>query len=491
MVSPPVNGLDDLGMESRLLGTPWSRIVRGIGLGQNPAGYSETAAHRIRTSFSALIDQTEGSNQQLLLASRIAELALRVSDPTNPAPSTEVRVLTRSAVAAADSISNPYFSVNGYCNIIDALAKLGQDPSHLVDNGVNLRYKALAAIDRIEPDRIDDENRGAHGDYEKVSAWSAIFFAFAAMGMGESLQTAERDCIGEALESLERVPSPFFRGRGGSTMITSIITLGHGDRLKAAKTLPKLLNYLDGAAELRFPPSFPSPMSDSFVRAYPLLTTLISVSASGERDLLTLGQNRIQQASRLIEQMTGSERTHMTLYYVLALSNLGLLDSEIPDAAGFVRRTFDEWLQIDPGSDYFLHGIAYAYLAQLAYFCGESHLITDDFLSRMTGAFHTMEDSPDARANRPYPFAYTLNVLSELGIDSTLYTPHPAYGGDTAFDWFVARLSPRGQLEQPRLYMVGNALLNWALRLRPPHAPTPGTLGLFEQRWTDRSDHLH
>ena len=36
---PPVSGLDSLSQESRIVATPWSRIVRGVGLGQHPIGY--------------------------------------------------------------------------------------------------------------------------------------------------------------------------------------------------------------------------------------------------------------------------------------------------------------------------------------------------------------------------------------------------------------------------------------------------------------------
>ena len=50
----PVHGLHHLSNETRMIATPWSRMVRGIGLGQYPVAYDPEAAARIRHTFALL-----------------------------------------------------------------------------------------------------------------------------------------------------------------------------------------------------------------------------------------------------------------------------------------------------------------------------------------------------------------------------------------------------------------------------------------------------
>ncbi|WP_419703743.1 hypothetical protein [Promicromonospora sp. NFX87] len=481
LLTPPVRGLDDLSIESRVIATPWSRIVRGIGLGQHPIGWDATAASRIRDSFALLDERAPGVGTYTGFARALAELVLQVADPSVRLGYRQTQDLMNTAADSAFAIANPYYRLTAGCALLSAVAKLGVSKAHLLDGDRDIPAQVLATIGEIRPDGIKDENRGRHGDYEKLSAWTAVFLAFGQLDLHDRLVSAEHDHVAEALALIDNIPAPFFRGRGGSMLLSATMLLGFDGHIFDGPTnyVSATLSYLDRVDELQIYPSFPSPMSPAFAKVYPLLTMLNAVAVTGRLSYLESGRDRLAEAAELMAAVAPVERTHMGLYHVVALHNLQRLTADDPRITGIVEPLVAQWRDIDPGQDYFLYGISYAYLTQLAFFTGREDLITESMVDRMLTAFPSLERSAESRANRPYPFSYVLNVLTELGLGDLLYTPHDAYGGSTPFRWFADHLSPGGRAEQARLYMVDHALLSWALRLRPADAVEPGALGRF------------
>lgn len=466
LLRPPVSGLDDLSEESRIIATPWSRIVRGIGLGQHPIGYDSDTAQLIECSATMLRDKLDGAAPYTTFSMDLISLILAAVGPGID----DVQYHLAKTTTSLRTITNPYSRAIAGTILLDATAKLHLD---LSEKTVDLGHEILDAVDHIQPDAIQDENQGRHGDYERVSALTAVFFAFNRAGLTNLLRERERDRISEALTTLENVPTPFFRGRGGAMLIASAALMGCGDTLAAHHTVESILSWMDRVDNIQLYPAFPSPMSPAFIKAYPLLTMLNALSTLDDPDrYVTFGRNRLQEASYLMTELEPIERTHMALYYVMALKNLGQLDTYLPDLDSFVEQVVGQWPEIDPGRDYFLYGISYAYLMQLAYFVGRADLITGAMIDRMLGAFRALETMPENRANRPYPFSYALNVLTELGLGELLHSPHPEYGGQSPYRWVISHLSDGGNREVRRLYMIDRALINWALRLRIPDQQT-------------------
>jgi hypothetical protein len=108
---------------------------------------------------------------------------------------------------------------------------------------------------------------------------------------------------------------------------------------------------------------------------------------------------------------------------------------------------------------------------QTAAFTGRRDLLPDEMLIRMVRAFTGLEGDAAGRANRPYPFAYTLTVLAEIGESHRMFEGDAHYGGVSAVEWVVSRVSAHGADEGNRLFMLDHALVNWALRQRGPGGP--------------------
>ncbi|QPS33547.1 hypothetical protein [Brevibacterium casei] len=462
LLRPPISGLDDLSEESRIIATPWSRIVRGIGLGQHPIGYDPETAQLIERSATMLRDKLDGAAPYTTFSTALINLILATVRPG----ADDMEHHLAETTTALRAITNPYSRAIAGTILLDATAKLHLD---LGEGTVTLGHEILDAVDQIQPDAIQDENQGRHGDYERVSALTAVFLAFNRAGLTDLLTGEARDRVSEALTALENVPTPFFRGRGGSMLIASISLVGRSDALTAHSTVESVLSWMDRLDEIQLYPAFPSPMSQAFIKAYPLLTMLNTFGTLDDPDrFVNTGRNRLQEASELMAELKPVERTHMALYYVMALKNLDQLDTYLPDLDSFVEQVVGQWPEIDPGRDYFLYGISYAYLIQLAYFAGRADLITGAMIDRMLGAFRALEATPEDRANRPYPFSYALNVLTELGLGELIHTPHPDYDDQSPYTWVIEQLSDGGHEEVGRLYMLNHALISWALRLRTP-----------------------
>lgn len=474
-----MTGLRDLSTETRMIATPWSRMVRGIGLGQHPIDHDPAVAARIRWTFDRLAARVP-ADPYTLFSRLLADLVLDVTDPVRPVPQADLTARLGPILDAARAEPNPYWRLMAGCILMDSVAKLGLDPALLTGSGRDVPGEVLAGVDDIAPDRIEDENAGRHGHYEKLSACSAVFLAFGQLGLTDRLVSGPRNHVGEALDLLERVPSPFFRGRGGSTLLSVLFLLGQGALVFDGPRdyVRETLDHLDRADELDDPPAFPSAMSASFPKVYPLLTMLNSVALSGRAEYLTYGRDRLAEARDLMAGLAPAERTHMGLYYLVALHNLGRLEDQVPDLDGFVEALVGQWRDIDPGSDYFLNGIACPYLIQTALLTGRLDLVTDETLRRLVDSFPDLDRTPQDRSNRPYPVSYVLNVLGEIGESDRLFTPTARYGGDSAVGWVVDRLSEGGQAEGSRLFMLDHALISWARRLRGAGS---GETDLFRQ----------
>ncbi|MEU0229463.1 MULTISPECIES: hypothetical protein [unclassified Streptomyces] len=476
----PVDGLCHLSNETRMIATPWSRMVRGIGLGQYPVAYDPAAAARIRRTFALLSAKGADSNSYTRFSRLLADLVLSVADPSRPLRRSDVEQDLGPILDTVRAEENPYFRLMAGCILMDSFAKLGLDKGLLVNAETDFPAEILAVADSIAPDRIKDENAGRHGHYEKLSAYSAVFLAMGQLGLKERLVSGRRNYVRESLGLLEKIPAPFFRGRGGAVLLSVISLLGYERFIfgEGRDHIKEVLDHLDRADELNSPPAFPQPMSEAFPKVYPLLTMLNAIAMSGRaEEYVAYGRDRLAEAKELMGRITPVERTHMGLYYIIALHNLGRLDDQVPDLSGLVEDIVGEWEHIDPGANYFLNGIAYAYVIQTAMLTGRMDLIGDKTVERLVDCFPDLDRTDDDRVNRPYPFAYALNVLGETGRSHLLFEPRDAYGGATPMSWVVGRLSEGGSEEQ-RLYMLNHALLGYALRMRgPERTETPLTRG--------------
>jgi hypothetical protein len=467
----PVAGLSDLSNESRMISTPWSRMVRGIGLGQYPIDYDPAAAARIRQTFDLLAAKVPVSNSYTLFSWLLADLILKIEEPTGGFLRAEVEQALGPILDAVRSEQNPYHRLMAGCILMDAFAKLSLDRTLLVNEEMDFPREILAVADQIKPDQIKDENNGRHGDYEKLFACSAVFLALGQLGLKDRLVSGPRNYIRESLNLLEGIPMPYFRGRSGSMLFSVISLLGYdalifdGDR----DYLKEVLDCMDRADELNELPAFPNPMTAAFSKLYPLVTMLNAIAMSGRAEYLTYGKDRLAEMKELMAGISPVERMHMGQYYIVTLHNLGRLQDQVPDLDAFVEGVVGPWEQVDPGANFFPNGLCYPYIIETAMICGRMDLITDKTIDRLVDLFPDLDQTDQDRINRPYPLSYTVNILGEIGASNRLFEPRARYAGSSPMAWVIDHLSTNAREEGSRLYMLDHALVSYALRLRGAH----------------------
>jgi len=473
MVTTPNSALSRFGMaalapESRVICTPWSRMVRGLSLGQYPVDYNEHLGSLVHQARDILLHKIPAPEGYLRFALLLADFAVEVSNPDVAVSNDRLITTTCKLTDALRSEKNPYYAVVGAGILFDAFAKLHLDIALLVNAEYDFAEEMLAMVDRIQPDQIRDENAGNHGEYEKLFAYTSLFLGMGQAGLQEKLTAGRRNRVREALGLIQTVPSPFFRGRGCSMLFSVLSAIGLDGMIfdDGHDFMKDVLEYVDRDDEINFPLRFPQPISPAYVKIYPRVTMLNAIAVSGRTSYATMGHNRLAELKPLWAELEPAEKMHQGLYYLIALHNLGKISEEIGAERAIVDNLVRFLDVVDPGANFFLNGLSHAYIVETAMVTGQLDAISDRAINRIADCFAHMDATPIDRISRAYPFAYDLNALSEVGEAGKLFEPRPTYGGVSAFSWLVDQFSPEGHAEGSRILMLGNALIGLGLRLR-------------------------
>lgn len=466
-VTTPVSGLDDLTNETRMIFAPWSRMIRGIGLGQYPIDFDPRVAGYLRETFAELDAKVSPDNAYARFCGVLTDFVLTA----------QTGAVIDDAVAplldAARAERNPYYRAMAGSLVMDSFAKLGLDVSLLINDERDFPGEVLRILDEIAPDQIPDENRGRHGDYERLSASSTVFLALGQLGLAHRLVTARRNHVIEALNLLENIPAPYFRGRAGSMFLSVLALLGYerfifdGERDYMRETL----HYMSRADELKIYPSFPQELPLAWSKIYPLVTMLNAIAMCGRPEYLSDPIDWLTEARNLMNEIPWDDRVHMVQYYLVALQNLGRLQDEVPDLDAYLREVVAVLDIVDPGGNFFPNGIAYPYIIEEAMMTGRMDLIPGTALERMVDSFIDLDRTDSDRYNRAFPVSYALNVLGEIGAADLIFTPRDGFGGRSPMAWVIDRMSEGAEQEGLRLYMIHHALFSYALRMRGEGAP--------------------
>lgn len=461
----PISGLSEMPNESRVIATPWSRMLRGMGLGQYPINYDPSLAGHIRDTFDRLVEKVSPSDGYTRFCRHLTDFTLKVADPTSDRAWIEPAVTP--LLESFRSVPNNYYRAMAGSLLMDTFAKLNLNASLLVNADIDFPAEVLRLLDVIGRDQILDENQGRYGEYERVFASSAVFLAIGQLGLRERLVTADRNHIVETLDLLEHIPIPYYCGRVGGTLMSVIALLGYTEHIFDGDRdyMEEVLEYLTRADEVGNWPEFHNPITIPWKKVYPLLAMLNAVAMCGRPEYLTRPIDSLAEAKTLMSQIPWDIRVHMAQYYVIALHNLGRLEDEIPDLDAYMHDIVAVIDLVDPGENYSPRGNAYPYIIELSMMTGRMDLISDEALERMVDSFPDLNGALD-RKNRPFPVSYVLNILGEIGAADLIFTPRDRYEGNSAIRWVVDNLSEGALVEGDRVSMIDHSLVSYALRMR-------------------------
>lgn len=461
----PLAGLSDMPTESRMIATPWSRMLRGMGLGQYPVDYDPNVAGHLREAFDRLVRKASPSDGYTRFCRDLTDFTLRVVNPASDR--TWIKPAVGHLLESSRSVPNNYYRAMAGSILMDAFAKLDLDTSLLVNDDIDFPAEVLSILDGIGADQIPDENQGRYGEYERVFASSAVFLALGQLGLRDRLVTADRNHIVETLDLLEHIPIPYYCGRVGGTLMSVIALLGYAEHIFDGERdyMNEVLEYLTRADEVGNWPEFHNPITIPWKKVYPLLSMLNAVAMCGRPEYLTRPIDSLAEAKALMSQIPWDIRVHMAQYYVIALHNLGRLHEEIPDVDAYMRDIVAVIDLVDPGENYSPRGNAYPYIIELSMMTGRMDLVPDEALERMVDSFPDLTGDLN-RKNRPFPVSYVLNILGEVDAAELIFLPRARYEGKSAIQWVIDNLSEGARVEGDRVSMIDHSLVSYALRLR-------------------------
>lgn len=455
-------GPADMSNESRVFFSPWSRLARGTGLGPHTIDFDATTARRLRDSFDALKDKVPADHAYNQFSRLLTELILDAEDPAVQMTSAELTRRTEAILNALDGEKSPYAFVTAASILMDAYAKLGLDPTLLVNASRDLLGESLQKIQTI-PFKED----GIYGYYERVTAYTGLFVAAGQLGFGDRL-VGETDHVQTALDQLQTIPSPWNRGRGASMLFAALKVLGFESYLteNGRDYIRETFDYIDRADELDIWPTFPAvPLTHAYFTIEPYLTMLNAVSVLGKPEYLTYKEDRIEKVRGMMERLSPEEKMLIAEYYLLTLHNLGVMGRVVPDVDAYLSDLLKELDGLNAAPHWFPNGVAYPYAMEAAWFFGRSDLVTEKQIDHMIESMPGFTDDKDT-ANWGHPVSYILNTLGQMDRLDKIFEPNAVYQNQPPMLWAIDRFAGNETGLQKSLPLFDHALISLALRMR-------------------------
>jgi hypothetical protein len=459
-----------LSHELQIFPTPWHRYVHGLGLGPEPTGFKASKAARL-LDISRVLERTTGSPyhaQAHQLLQGIVATCEAMATGGNES-SQRGQAALASAVGHLAQLSDPWQYARACAMLIESLVKLGR----LEIYQDKLRQALTAALRHVKAlSPPTDKDR-----YERLQLFANLFLAAGQAGWTDLLMAPAQHgttYIDTALRGIDAISEVFYHGRGAASLFTALGVVGCEEHICDGPQdhLRSLLDVF--CAQVEPPPvqtssehkeGYYDPVhsfADLFM--FPLSLTLNAIAVLDRPAYLEYRQQWIQQAVSLFQQLPAASRASQVIFYVFALSNLGVLNKHVPDMGACLHDCIAGFLQSTDGTqvdDY----LRCTYLVHLAWQLGRFDMLPArvwdtllDSLPRIAGT--------DLYLQSPYGSsymvaAYTLSALDVGGRFEDLF------GEKVNLLDTLGRFKDDAKTTATTLPRLDFALIDTALRLRP------------------------
>jgi len=468
--------VENLSNESRVFSSPWSRLVRGIALGQYPIDYDPKAADNIRSAFVELNKKISEIGHYNQFYSLLTELILDKNNPQINISSEEEEKRVESVIKELQRISHPLQYVTASSMLFDSFAKLGMSSSLLVNDKRDLVEDALLRCRLVISETGDspDDMRQGRGVYDRVVTLAALFLSVGQLGLKEHL-VDKHDYIQESLDLLDSIPSAFYKSRGAALLMSAIGVLGYKNYIFDNKRdyMKEIIDYMDK--------NFPNSSDDTtkiksfFHPSYSVFTMLNTIAVLEKPEYLTYKRDWIDYAQRLMSNLKSSSFISMGHYYLMAMHNLGLTDKYVPNVEQLLEKMLDEMVNNSkPGPTNINVEGSYSLLSAFIY--GRKDLIKDDVLKKELDALR-LYPAGETWFNSAYGVSYVLMMFGLIGKLNLLFDPNADFEGKPPLFWVIDNFS-KGARDEEKITLpyLHSALVDYALRMR---GANKGDLPLF------------
>jgi hypothetical protein len=465
----PQSAFGRLSNELRIFPTPWHRYVHGLGLGPEPAGFDASKAQRLLETSNVLGRTTRSPYHALshqLLQGIVSTCEAMSSSGGQAGQGGHAHLA--NAVAQLAQLTDPWQYGRACAMVTESLVKLGQLKAHQV----TLHQSLKAALQRVEALRpTTDKDR-----YERLQLFGNLFVAAGQAGWTDLLAVPQQGgatYIDMALQGIDAISEAFYHERGAAMLFTALGIIGDGKyvcdgsenhmRRQLDAFEAQLAQMSAENAEAYHDPvhSF----ADVFM--FPLSLTLNAIAVLGRPEYLTYQRNWIQQAVSQFHRLPASSRASQVMFYVSALSNLGVLDAHVPDMGALLSDCAEGFLQSTDGTqvdDY----LRCTYLVHLAWQSGRWDVLPPRVWAILAASLPRVAGSDlylqSAYGSSYMVAAYTLSALDTGGRFEALFSDEIDLLGA------ISRFKDDAKTTTMTLPRLDFALIDTALRLRPAAA---------------------
>ena len=432
--------------ELALFGTPWHQLVHGIGLGQNPKGFDTRRAAQL-TTVSNCVSRRFPSvwsrfvNELVHVIVSYCEASTEVTSPV---------LMERLA-----ALQHPCDHARACALVMECLAKTGLS----VPSGNALQAHWTVALQEVAmlPASSDADR------YRNLHHLVSLLLAGAQSGWIKALGslTAIRACQ-RAWDLVEAIQQPFYRTRGAAILLTVLGLLPEGNLLRQNEQdhLADLMDAIGAefARDNRMP--FDGVHQGRDYQVFPLLLALTTISVNERVDFPSRHRDWLPFADQQIKALRSESRASQTLFWVLALRNLGEVSTYIDDPASFLQQTIDHYFASTDGNrpDDCLRC---TYLVHLARELGYADLVPDRVWEIVAGSvMHTI----GSERYRDNPYASGIMLVSYAL--SAFAAGEPGCVDNIDLAKAVLRIVDRPATVVAQLPRLGFAMVDAALCLR-------------------------
>lgn len=448
--------------ELRIFPSPWHWCVHGQGIGQRPTGFEiKTADLILEISLSA---QPANDNSFHIFTHSLVQDIIAVCSEKSARADKSNRTAMQTDFYRTIALlpTDPCLYARACAVMVESLVKLGKLESYdsILHNHMNI---ALKKIEALAP--VTNKDR-----YEKLLLLANLFAASGQAGWTNILTSQAPHGISRihyALLMTQEITDLFYRGRAAAMLITVVSSIGYGyivcgDRPDYLRNLLDVFDeQLDQLATIK-----PDGVHANYdYSLFPLSLTLNSIAILGQLEYLHYRRDWVQQATTYFTALSPESRTSQMIFYVHALSNLGMLEVYVPDLGVLLRDTINTYLREADRGTSMNHYLRCTYLILMAHQFGYEDVLPSKLWNILAANLIHFQYSA-SRNSYGSGYMIAAYALSAFNAGKRLDTI-PRYGID--LPTVVASIRTTTADIDMNLPKLDFALINAALQLRPTH----------------------
>lgn len=331
---------------THLFASPWHRCVHGLGLAKGLSGYDPVQAENLLEANKLLLGKSNRPYQVFYYY-----LLQWVLDSIDDIHTGKCRIDfdTCSHIFSALSLCDDELEYARASSLmLECFIHLGQVEMFRPQ----LQESLISAFERLHTAKDSSEKF----QYENLHMQSNLIRVAAQAGWIELVtycdEVSGADYVQRALDYIDNIPGYFYKVRSASLLFTVLAAIGLGHRVCAENRdyIGELMAFMHVSLDNWSGYPADGVHEDVDYQFFPLSLLLAAVAELGCTEYLHYKRDWVNLLESLFSRLSARSRASQSLFYVIALANLGILQEKVPDRDAFVQQCTDAYIECSDGT---------------------------------------------------------------------------------------------------------------------------------------------